>query len=457
MTGYAPQPRQAVQALLLATLILALTLLFSTVEPPALALATISIAHILFGYYVFLEHGGRFVTPTGLYFAANALFVGLAGILLITTDRKPTEFVLFASIAIFASNLVIFALRFVVGAQNRRSRRRSIFVEEPVVSNALLSWTWKLGIALILLGIGLNVARLRMGQIDTGLAFIGLTSLVLGLVAALRVGRMDRIVPRAMVVGLGMFIFGEVFFSGFGRLTLAALVLAGLIALNVLRNRAWHKHLPLLALIPALVISGVARSAFLEQETTVSQVLLEGQGIESLYNPLEIFGELVEADSAGPSAAFPRQYGATFVDSLLLPIPRAWWQEKPIGFGAKLTQWRTPEYFEAGVSWAALVHGEWYANFGWFGIALFPFVLAFALFHFDAWHLRRLQKPVNTPMDFLWMLLQITLMVGILDYVWVGSSTFVARAGERAIVIGVLALIAAEYRIASPARNRYRR
>ena len=68
-------------------------------------------------------------------------------------------------------------------------------------------------------------------------------------------------------------------------------------------------------------------------------------------------------------------YGSTYFTLLLAPIPRPWWQDKP-----SLMQWMidisTPDRNLKKLGAIATLYGESYANFGYIGIVIIPFLFA---------------------------------------------------------------------------------
>ena len=68
-------------------------------------------------------------------------------------------------------------------------------------------------------------------------------------------------------------------------------------------------------------------------------------------------------------------YGSTYFNLLLAPIPRQFWIEKP-----SLMQWMldisTPDRNLKELGAIATLYGESYANFGYFGIVMIPFLFA---------------------------------------------------------------------------------
>ena len=73
------------------------------------------------------------------------------------------------------------------------------------------------------------------------------------------------------------------------------------------------------------------------------------------------------------------QYGKTFFNLLLKPIPSRIWPEKPQGAGYYVTKSLYPKHFAANASIATSLLGELYLNFHIIGIVFGMFVFGFVV------------------------------------------------------------------------------
>jgi hypothetical protein len=89
-------------------------------------------------------------------------------------------------------------------------------------------------------------------------------------------------------------------------------------------------------------------------------------------------------------------YGRTYANLLLLPIPRAFWPEKP-GQADWQKELQTPGRPTAQMGMIATAFGEAYANFGYVGIILYSVVLAVLLHKLRLWFL---QAPYYSLVNF---------------------------------------------------------
>lgn len=398
------------------------------------ALLVVSAGHILFGLYVFATHGGRVLTATGLYFLAALFFVGLAGVYAAGSPDTRLDPTFRASLAILLANLLVYGLRF--GWRGESPPRR--FDPRPLAPEAI-RWSWRLGAALVVASVLIDrVAGATAEAVAPQLAFVGAAVLLAG--TALSIARADgwRVVASALVAigGVGAYLFS--FFTGFGRLNVVVLAMVGFLLINTLRPRSWHKPLLLVALVPTMVIAGGIEASRSAETVSAQEVLTAGRGLGSGIGPLATFAELIVSDEDTHAQGFPRRYGLSMLEGLTAPVPRELWAGKPQGLGFLLAMYFLPEYAPFGHSMAALAYGEWYVDFWWLGFLILPLLLAPVLRRLDVWQRDLAAGGVSAPSAVIAMLCFAVVTAGLLDYVWAGLFTFMARAGIR---IGVLLAI----------------
>jgi len=83
------------------------------------------------------------------------------------------------------------------------------------------------------------------------------------------------------------------------------------------------------------------------------------------------------------------QFGATYVEALMRPIPRAWWPGKPQSADAQLMSVIWPVYYDQQVGFAFSAFGEPYLNFGIAGVAVFGLVFGVICRTLYTWIARR--------------------------------------------------------------------
>jgi hypothetical protein len=234
------------------------------------------------------------------------------------------------------------------------------------------------------------------------------------------------------VHGLPLAVFVGFVFEKNGRLMIATLGIAVLASLSVSKTVGYEKVLAVIA-IPALLWVAALNRSSIDNAAGLAPRTSTVQGLASAYSPFYDFARLVRADEFQQTRRFPRQYGRTFLESSVSWVPRSIWPGKPLGLGARLTSIFLPQYSAAGHSMAALGQGEWYANFGWLGIAGFQVG--------SIWFIKKLQRFRDAERFFeslahpyIWTFLTSAL----LDYLWVGSFTAFTRTGFSLVLFLVV-------------------
>jgi oligosaccharide repeat unit polymerase len=95
------------------------------------------------------------------------------------------------------------------------------------------------------------------------------------------------------------------------------------------------------------------------------------------------------------------QFGSTYFDDLMRPIPRSLWSEKPRSGDEQVMQIVYPDYYRQGVQIYSSMFGEPYFNFGYLGIVVFGFMFGIAWRSLYAWFMR---DPANTTMQAIYAL-----------------------------------------------------
>jgi hypothetical protein len=404
------------------------------------AFVAISLGHVVIGGFIFAKHGGPRLTATGIYFAGVAVYVGLAGIhRAFGGEEAGLEPVFRATLAIFLGNILFLWWRF------RRPEPEAGLVQPARVAPDAGPRTIRLGLAFLVVSVlGEAVAGEALLPLLRALAFTGVAALFVGVIIPSQTRVPARRIVALVLTFVGMLLYLSVFFDGFGRLNLLALALTALVLDGVYRPTPWHKRVVLVGAIPALVLAGMIGSSRVDRplELSVTDVVISGKGLESGTEPLLTFAELAELDHTAPEAAFPRQYGITFYEALVNPIPAEFFPGKPYGLGFRLTLHLLPQYAPAGHSIAPLAFGEWYLNFSWLGFVLVPPFLAWAFRSLDDWQWRIVQSGVQSRADLLAMLIMAVLVGGLTNFTWGGLQPYVSRSGIQALVLlGVWAAV----------------
>lgn len=93
-----------------------------------------------------------------------------------------------------------------------------------------------------------------------------------------------------------------------------------------------------------------------------------------------------------------------------------------------------PSMVRLGQSFSTLAFGEWYANFGWFGVAAMPLAFGWVVALIDRRHAAIVNEE-QTTIDSWWrMVVLVCLVASMGDLYWGGTFTFFTRGGMAALV-----------------------
>ncbi len=286
-----------------------------------------------------------------------------------------------------------------------------------------------LAVGVLLLGGGAAASRIGLfGDLPLadGAAYSGVV--LLG-VWALR--SRAKAVFAYVVVGTAFLTYLEFVFSGFGRLRIGSMGLALAILLAYRWRGRLTKAVLLAATAPAISYMAGSRAEF---NASITGERTE-TGLESVISPMVRFGQLLEMDAAGQ---FAHSWGTSFLTALVALVPRAIWPDKPIGFGAELGLLFRPELAAYGHSELALLHGEFLHAFGAFGLILFVAALGIFVRLVDRVLVLSMSKETSTLMASLLVSMGVIVAASIVDLIWGGAFTYVARAGPRILILGSL-------------------
>lgn len=408
---------------------LLLALLAGGPHSEVLQVSIVSGSATAFCLYLFMR-GGTLIQPSSIYFLSLAVFFGLGGLVAAWMHPNSMSPSLVRAVVFGqAANLLTWAVWY----RYRKSESPRKGGERTTGLVALHYYFFAAGAACLIVGTLVQASSVDAGPTPFVLAYLGLVLITAALLEMRK--RAATMVVSVAALGL-LLMFLDRFFSVEGRLRWATLALTILMLINFRLPRLWHKRLIVACLIPALVAGGMLRS----EAPNANRVLFAGEGLGSLWTPVTTFGEMVRADEGASSRRLERQYGMTFASAAVAWVPRSLWEDKPVGFGAILTQHLAPGLVAQRHSMAALAHGEWYANFGWAGLVLMGGLTGMLIATLDRWQLaiRRLEKGARRSFGSIAIALG---AAGLADYIWVGSHTFMARNGMAIAILGVIYVI----------------
>ena len=426
-----------------------ITLLFSLVGlwagDPRQGLAVISVTSCLFAMTVTIRRAGPYLPPSSVFFIASGVFIGGAGYYLLLIDNSPVPIDLIrdgAGLAMItnaavAAYIAASALRSGIAWPGPDDRAHARGFQRPPFM--LLVW---------------GFIVLTLSQISLVDSIVGATAHFMGVGGLLMVvtwaaaRRADQqwfgdALLMSLVFVLPLAWINATFVLG-GRLMLAGLLIAAFSAWNLFGPSKVQKAILICCIPLFLLFSGINRAESGDEDSSVSSsnVIAEGNGLESVYSPLETWARMIGPLEVEQRRLLMPRWGGTFFNAAVLPIPRSIWDDKPIGFGAELTPVFEPQLVSDNHSMAALTQGEWYANFGYLGLPAMVIVTGWLLVRLDRWHARLAWSGFDDERDW-WSLATLVCLVSALgELYWVGSFTAVARGGMATLAVLLTRLVA---------------
>lgn len=393
------------------------------IVPSTHGLRFVSVMMLTFGLWLFMRDGGQRITTIGVYSLGMAVFGGLAGLWRSYTAAHIGTVDVTAAVLVFTTHVVTWVVFW-----NRRTVTRSLRVPTSV-NREVTRWGVQVGTLLLVAGEAASRLGEVVGPLPKSLSFVGVVLASTSALANRAVGKRRRML-RGILASSGLFAaYMLLVFSGFGRLVVASLGLAIAIAGGRYVFRRSGKALVVVAILPALAIFGAVRTST-DNPTT---------GLRSVFIPAETFGEVITEHQEG---GVDLVWGDTFVAAAVAQVPAGLWSSKPPGFGTLLTAHFEPAQLSSGHSMAALIHGEWWWNFGPLGMVLMVPALGFGLRWLDTHLARAMRRALVTRRALLTLVTTAIAAAGTLDLFWVGLFTYSARTVTSVLVVaGILCLI----------------
>jgi len=393
-----------------------------------LAITFLSLSAGAFGLWIFWRDGGtRRLTAVGIYGLSFAVFVGVSGLYIVRVWDVATESMLFAILLCYAIQVAVFAIFW---------HKPPPFLGPLVPSADAPSVTrWGIFAGSVILAIGLLAARtgLALGGLVDASVFSGAVLLAVSVFRRETGGRS----AVGLVTASAVFLLYAIYvFRGFGRLTLVALGFALALAAAQRIRAGLIKVGILAAATPVLLILSRLRVEF--TASLNPNQTLDVTGFESVASPLLRFSQLIDLVQGG---FLHLKLGETFFSSAVALFPRALWPSKPVGLGAELAAIFRPDAIGTGQSEFALFHGEWLYNFGIVGLAVTVPVVGLAAGALNNWLVRASDRPLNSRAHLIGLVAAIVAASGLPDLLWGGTDTYVARAGERLVVLLMVSIL----------------
>ena len=400
----------AIIAFLSAALISLPVLELKDILLPAIVL---SVVNILSFFYC----GGFFVTASSVASYGIFMFVGYPAIYaaLGFYDRpqtvSPNSFLVVITLGFLAQVMMISSLRGPKNEPKKDARPESTLMQGTDTRVFWLSFiTFSLSVVLNVLG---------FSHIASGFSW---TALIGAAVLTFCKGR-KTIYMRGLLLLITIVVVETGFsFGGFGRLNLAVLAISVVVVASLGLRTLLVKIGTVVLTGPALMFLVNQRLAFLEDQRGIS--VNDSEGIGSVVGPFQSAAAIVDATTRGELSL---DWGLTVVKAALIWIPRALWEDKPVGFGREIVAVTQPNLLGSSTfSDAGTFIGEAVWNFGTWGALIFFVGMAILVRLLD----RRLVLFAGQQLDFraaLTLMLTALLSATLLNLVWGSTSTVASR------------------------------
>lgn len=392
------------------------------------AAVLIGFAVTLFGVRAFIGDGGSRITALGLFNLSTAIFVGFGAIYAGWTQdpRVPATYLGMAALGAFVPQVVVTLISW------GRAQRVEVRFPEVKASRWITCWG-AVGLAAAA-AVKLGGAPEALGPYIESAAFTSITVLTVGLYWRPNA----RILSWATaLVGALALVYAEVFHIGSGRLRIVALICAIGVIMTARFQRKILKWGTIAAIGPALYWLAQDRKDL--QESLRAGASAGRTGLESMLEPIIVFGRLIEAHV---EAGFHLSYGVNLLSYPFALLPATWFPNAPQALGYELVKITAPAKYGTGYSVVATSSGEAYYNFGVIGLALIIPVLIVLLRLLDGATVRAMSAESPGLYALLWIVFWTMLAGGISDLTWSGQHTFLTRASTRLPLLGLLTMLA---------------
>lgn len=400
-----------------------------SIEPYDTSTQFLGILIILFGLINFWIHGGKFITPTGVFMLTTVVFSGMAAIYATNDNYINDIWLWLATLIAFYCQVITFYFFL-----DNKNMKKVIIPDSPISTTnfSVLLWGLKLGILLFLLGIIASLLGYKDSALAIAASFDGIVIIIVSIWSIAKKKTFIKIIFSLVLFSIYYFYI----FNNFGRITLASLVLALLLGITYKFKNKTIKILIIIGLVPAIIFASIQRAEFTGELNPIQSS--EITGFESAVSPLVTFGELMKMNYYD---TLELQWGKTIWAAIVTFIPRDLWIEKPQTFGREITIIFTPELVRFGHSEASITFGEWIYNFGNTGILFAILFLGFSIRKLDRVYVHFLNKKFESKWNFINFISILIVTSGILDFYWGGFSTFMTRGGIRLLVLYTCAFL----------------
>ncbi|KAB7743333.1 hypothetical protein GA707_14645 [Nostocoides sp. F2B08] len=386
-------------------------------------LASAGLAHSVAGFW---SDGRQRISAPSIYFFASGLFIFFPGIYLAGHD--PTIFG-FGEASLVPVLAFCYFSQLLMHYLFWSPRKAAVVAVESATNRSVARWGIWMGLLLVSLGVGLSITGRGENPLVNAASYSGVALVA---VASLRGEKRVSLFGYALI-GAAFLAYMQFLFTGFGRLGLGSLALC----IAMAGAHRWRGHFVkgaiLIGITPALLYFARSRVEF---TATLNPAQSDNvNGLESVLSPLVRFAQLLEMVQAGDVQL---TYFKSFYATAVIFVPRRFWPEKPVGLGAELAQLFRPELQGTGHSELALFHGEWLLALGIAGLVVMVPAVALLVRWMDSVLIRSASIPMLSHTDLLKIVAIIIASASIVDLVWGGTFTYIARVAARLLILVVL-------------------
>lgn len=415
------------------------TLAIYLLLPPSAGLSALSLTACVYSVTLALTRGGPYLIPSGVFFMAAGVFIGGGAYYLgrVETVASVEQVRNGATLALL-STVGVAMVTSLCSVQWRLRWADDRFDHDPHSPDFNRPRQWELRAVILMVLSQAPPVQSALGALATGMGFAGV--LMVSLAAASRRLRMRWPGDLAIVAMAGLVpaIWVSLEFQGGGRIAVAGLFVAAFTGWNLVRPHPIQKVVLILSIPVFLFFAGQSRLGG-DDGSSTSSVVADGNGLGSVYSPLETWADVIKPKPVDKQQLMGPRYGETFFNTLVLPVPRGLWPDKPDGFGRELVDSLEVKGVSEEHSAAGLIQSEWYANFGYWGLIWMAPVIGVLLAVLDRLHARLAASRLRTPSQWWAAIAMMCCVASLADLFWVGSFTWFSRGGLAALVAALLA------------------
>lgn len=399
-----------------------------------LSVIIIACIHLFYGLSIYLRHGGKYATCFSVFSLSTVIFLSIPAIHLGLIQK--IEFTLYHTIATTMSLISLIMIN-MIGGSNISVKKKYTNLNQIVlktIDKTALNFILFLGISFFLITILINyipISELKVFNLHTLFISIGCFYLLCILSFSFKKNILLTLISFILfILSLNYYLFFVM--GNFGRIRIVTLGYILLIISSIFLRIKHIKVLPLIAAPFFLVWAATIRGA-----EDIHGIIYNADGITSILSP---YTSLVKALSDFRYVSEKFMLGTSYLNNIIMLIPRRLWANKPKGLGAIYTEWFSPHLVSVGHSWSPSYLGESYVNWYYFGFFIISILLGLIMRFVDLKFIESICKSSSKQLIITKFMILVMIISGMFDYVWGSSNTFFQRAGIRIFFLILLYL-----------------